>query len=86
MTFLNDFDAMSDFGKNFVREKLVPMNHSYLNYALSRNCSNYIFEYFEDYNPSVECNAIDPSASGNVSASDLRSYSIFKATLTDNDQ
>ena len=32
--FSNDFDAQSDFGKDFVSEKLVSWNHSYLNYAL----------------------------------------------------
>ena len=33
-SFKNAFDALSDFGKNFVTKKLVPWNHSYLKYAL----------------------------------------------------
>ena len=32
--FSKDFDTQSDFSKFFVREKLVPWNHSYRNYAL----------------------------------------------------
>ena len=35
-TFSNDFGAQSDFSQTFVREKLVPWNHSYLKYALGK--------------------------------------------------
>ena len=34
--FSNDFDALSYFGKIFVREMLVPWNHSYSKHALDR--------------------------------------------------
>ena len=30
----NDLDALIDFGKIYVTKKLVPWNHSYLEYAL----------------------------------------------------
>ena len=33
--FSHDLDAQSDFGKIFVKKKLVPRNHSYLKYALA---------------------------------------------------
>ena len=34
--FSNNFDAKVILAKNFVREKLLPLNHSYLKYALVR--------------------------------------------------
>ena len=41
--FSNVIDALRDFGKNCVREKLVPWNHSYLKYVCLKNCLQDIF-------------------------------------------
>ena len=46
--FSNNFDAKVILAKNFVREKLLPLNHSYLKYALVRKVKE-LFWRFDKY-------------------------------------